>query len=129
VLAREHLPALGRVDLLLEVLETALKVGADVLAGLCPLEQHAEIVTPALERLQQVELDLDAAAPLHDLLRLCLVAPEAGRAYVLFDVGKLLVEAGSFKDASAARILAGSGRRSVVRSRRDRKPMGFSRSG
>ena len=69
--------------------------------GVRPLDEHAEIVGAALQRLPQRLLVFEAPAPLHDFLRFGLVVPETGLAGALFYLGKLFVEAGAFKDASA----------------------------
>jgi len=71
-----------------EHVEAALHVSAHLFAGRGPLEEHAEVVAAPLQRPQQRQLVVDAAAALHDLLRLRLIAPEVGRAYVLFDIGE-----------------------------------------
>jgi hypothetical protein len=101
VLAAEHLVRLGDIDLGLQVVEAPGQVGGDVLSGVGPLDEHAEIVGAALQRAFQRLLVFEAPAPLHDFLRFSLVVPETGLAGPLFYLGKLFVEASGFKDASA----------------------------
>jgi hypothetical protein len=56
VLAAEHLLGFGGVDFGLERVERAFEIGADVLAGLRPFEQHAEIVDLLREVVAQLEI-------------------------------------------------------------------------
>jgi hypothetical protein len=84
VLAAEHLLRLGRFDFLLELVEAAGEIGDDVLAGVPPFEQHAEVVSTPLQRPEERLVLLEPAAPLHDRLRLVLVVPEPGRVDPLF---------------------------------------------
>jgi hypothetical protein len=111
VFAAEHLLRLGRLDLLLELVEAASEIGGDVLAGVDPLEQHAEIVRTPLQRPEERLVFLQPPAALHDLLRLVLVAPERGRVDPLFYVGQLRVEAGTLKGTSGVPPRVGSSRR------------------
>jgi hypothetical protein len=62
VLAAEHLLRLGGVDSALELVEAALEIGIDRLAGGGPLEEDAEVVGTAPQRLAQGEIALDAPA-------------------------------------------------------------------
>jgi hypothetical protein len=101
VLAAEHLLGLGRVDFRLELVEPARQIGADILAGVRPLDQHAEVVGAPLERSPERLIFLQAPATLHHLLCFGLVVPEAGLANPLFDLRELFVETGAIKDASA----------------------------
>ena len=63
-------------DQRLESVEGVLQVLADVLAALHPFHEDPGVVLLGLEALQQVEVGLDALAPLHDLLGRRLVLPE-----------------------------------------------------
>jgi hypothetical protein len=101
VLAAEHLVRLRGVDLRLEVVEAAGQIGGDVFTAIGPLDQHAEIVGSALQGSFERLLIFEPSAPLHDLLRFGLVVPETGLARALLYLGKLFVQAGRFKDASA----------------------------
>ena len=113
VLAAEHLLGLGRVDFLLELVEAALEVGADVLPRIRPFDQHAEVVGAPPERLPQRLVFLQAPAALHHLLRFGLVAPEIRFADALLDAGQLFVEAGTLKDASGVPQPVVRGRRTA----------------
>jgi hypothetical protein len=119
VFAGEHLLALGGVDFLLELVEPALEVAGDLLARARPFEQDPQVVVAPLEGLQQRQVGLDAAAALHDFLRLGLVAPEVRSAYVFFDVGEQLLETCCLKDTSGVPPSDDSGRRTAVRNRRE----------
>ena len=106
VLAPEHLSRLGGFDLLLQLRQALGEIHADVLAGSEPLDQHREIVAATLQRAQQRQVVVDAPPLLHHLLRGRLVAPEAGGAYLGFEIGELGVEACRLKDASAVPPIA-----------------------
>jgi hypothetical protein len=101
VLAAEHLVRLRGVDLRLKVVEATCQIDSDIFAGIGPLDQHAEIIRAALQRSFECLLIFEPSAPLHDFLRVGLVAPEAGLAGALFYLGQLFVQASAFKDASA----------------------------
>jgi hypothetical protein len=101
VLAAEHLVRLRGVDLGLEVVEATGQIGGDIFAGVGPLDQHAEVISAALQRSLERLLIFEAPPPLHDFLRVGLVVPEPGLACPFFYVGKLFVQASGFKDASA----------------------------
>jgi hypothetical protein len=87
VLAAEHLLDLGRLDFLLERFDRSLEIAGDVLALLRPFEQDSKIVEFADQRVAQIELLAQTAAPLERLLRLDLVLPEVGRSDTLLDNG------------------------------------------
>jgi len=101
VLAAEHLVRLRGVHFCLEVVEATGQIGSDIFAGIGPLDEHAEIIGAALQRSLERLLVFEAPPPLHDFLRFGLVVPEAGLAGSLLYLGKLLVQASGFKDASA----------------------------
>ena len=94
VLAAKHLLGLGGVDLLLKLVEAALEIGADVLAGVRPFDQHAEIVGAPPQRLPQRLVVFQAPAALHHLLRVGLVVPEVGFADALLDARRALRRGG-----------------------------------
>jgi hypothetical protein len=66
-----------------------------------------------VKRLEERLVLLEAAAPLHDLLRFVLGVPESGRVDPLLYVCELLFEPGTLKDTSAVPPRAGSGLRVV----------------
>jgi len=105
---------LGRVDFLLERVEAAREIGSDVLAGIRPLDQHAQIVGAPPERLPQRLVFLQTPPALHHLLRFGLVIPEIGLADPLLDAAELFVEAGILKDASVVPRPGVPGRRTVA---------------
>jgi hypothetical protein len=101
VLPAEHLLDLRRLDLRLERVQRALQIGRHVLARLGPLEEHTKIVELANERIAEIDLFAQAAAPLQQLLSFGLVGPEIWRADALLDVGELLGWVRGVKDSSA----------------------------
>jgi hypothetical protein len=103
VLAADHLLDLAGLHFLIERVEALHEVGIDVLAGVRPLDEHAEIVGLFLERVNQVAILLQTAAPLQDLLRFRLVFPEIRRGGFRFELGQFLFGAGCLKDSSADR--------------------------
>ena len=120
VLAAEHLLGLGGLDFLLQLVERRAARSAPTSSPPRPTRRARRGRRCALlQRLAQREVVLDAAPPLHDLLRFGLVVPEVGLGDALLDLGQLLVEAGSLKDASAALRPAGAGLRIAVSGRRD----------
>jgi hypothetical protein len=86
VLAAEHLLGFSALDLLLERLERAFEIRRHILAGLRPLEEHAEIVDLLHEAVAQLEVVGKTALPLKRLLRLGLVVPEGGSGDFLFEL-------------------------------------------
>ena len=72
------------------------------------------IIGPPAQRLLQGPVFLEPSPSLHDLLRLGLIAPEVGLADALLDVGELLVELGTLKDASVVLRPGGPDRRIAV---------------
>jgi hypothetical protein len=87
VLAAEHFPGLDGLDLFFERVERALEVGFDVLTGLRPFEQHAEIVDLPAQAVALFDVFGEAALALECLLRLRLVVPEIRRRDLLFELG------------------------------------------
>jgi hypothetical protein len=102
VLAAQHLLDLGSFHFGVERVERSLQIGGDVLARLGPLEQHAEIVELAAERIAQLDFVAETAAPPQRLLRVGRVLPEIGGGYTRFDRRKLAVRVGGVKDSSAS---------------------------
>jgi len=76
VLATEHLLGLAGIDLGREIVEGAAEVVAHRLASLDPLDEHAEVVELALQRVAELHVLLEPAAALQDLLRVRLILPE-----------------------------------------------------
>jgi hypothetical protein len=101
VLAAEHLLDLGGLDLGLEGVDRALEISADILALLRPLDQHAEIVQLAYQRVAQLDLVREATPALQGLLRRRLILPEVRRRYARFDAGQLARRVSGVKDSSA----------------------------
>jgi hypothetical protein len=103
VLAAEHLLDLGSLDFGLELVETALQIGGDVLAGAGPLDQDAQVGDAAAERVAQLRVLAQAAAALQGALRLLLVLPEVWRRDPRFEGCDLSGVGGAVKDSSAGR--------------------------
>jgi hypothetical protein len=103
VLAREHLLGLGGFHLRLELVEPAGELGGDVLAGGGPLEEHAEVLDPARQRVAQLDVVGEPAPALQRLLGLLRIAPEAGVGNAGFERGQLVGAGGTVKDSSADR--------------------------
>jgi len=103
VRAREHLLGLGRFDLGLELVETALQVAGDVLAGVGPFEQHAEVGNAPGERIAQLGVFAQTALTLQRLLGVLLVVPEIGRGDPRLERGDLGGVGGPVKDSPADR--------------------------
>jgi hypothetical protein len=78
-----------------------------------PFDEDAEIVGALLQRPEELLIVLEAPPLLHHLLRLVLVAPEAGRVDALFYFGELIIDAGALKDTSAVPPRAAAGLRSA----------------
>jgi hypothetical protein len=78
VLAAEHLLDLAGLHFLLERVERLAEFGVDRFAGLCPFDEHGEIVAFLLERPHQIVVLLEAPAALQHLLRFSLIFPEIG---------------------------------------------------
>jgi hypothetical protein len=87
VLAAEHFLGFGGIDLGFNGIEGALEVGADILAGARPFEQHAKVVDLFRKAVAQLEVLGEAALTLESFLRLGLVVPEIRRADLLFELG------------------------------------------
>jgi hypothetical protein len=101
MLAAEHLSRLGRLDVRLELVEAFDEIVFNGLARFGPLDEHAQIVGTALERLADGQLLFEPAPPLQQLLRFGLVLPEVR----VGDAGLDFVELGAVswgvKDSSA----------------------------
>jgi len=103
VLAAEHLFDFAGLHFLIERVKSLDEIRVDVLAGLRPFDEYAEIVTLFPERADQLTILLKAAAPLQDLLRFALILPEIGRGGFRFELIQFLFGAGGLKDSSADR--------------------------
>ena len=102
VLAAEHLADLGALHLPAQVDESRREVSGYVLALLGPLEQHGEIVGLAAQRLGEIEVLLQPAAPLQHALRGGLVVPEVRRGGLPLQLRHLGLDGGGVKDSSAS---------------------------
>jgi hypothetical protein len=85
VLAAQHLLRFAFVHLGGEFVQAAGEVFDDGFARSGPLHEHGEIFDAALERVTEIEVVLEPAAALEQLLRRLLVFPEVGFRYALFD--------------------------------------------
>jgi hypothetical protein len=112
VLAAQHLLDLPGLHFLIEQIERLRELGVHRLAGLGPLDEHAEIVALLLQRDAEIEILFEAAAALQDLLRFGLVFPEIGRGGARLEAGQFVGWMRSFKDSSADRSRGGSNPRS-----------------
>jgi hypothetical protein len=109
VLAAEHLLDLGRLHLRLQLVEPARELVVHGFALLEPLEDDAEVVGGLVELAREVDVLLEAAAPLQDLLRFGLVLPEVGGRDLVLEPGQLLGGTCGLKDNSAGRRRASRG--------------------
>ena len=109
MLAAQDAPGLGGLDLAVEPGQAGLELAEDGLARLPPLDDDAEIVLLARQRIDDVDFLLEPLAALQRALRLGLVAPEFGLGNQLFELGDFVTRAGCLKDNSAARLPAASG--------------------
>jgi hypothetical protein len=103
VLPAEHLLDLSGLDFLIERLQGLSEFGVDGFAGLGPFDEHAEIVALFFQRSDEIEILLQAATALQDLLGVSLVFPEIGRGRARLEAGQLLRRFSGFKDNSADR--------------------------
>ena len=122
VLAAEHLARLGKLDVALEVVQALEEIRFDRLARPGPLDEDAEVVAAARQRLGERQLVFDAASALQQLLRLGLVLPEVrlgnARLYAIqFSAG-----ASGVKDSSADRRCVSPDPGSALPARRERTP-------
>ena len=131
VLPRQQRADLEAADLALQVGQLGVGLGLGALVVLLGghLEQHAEVVEPAAQRLDAVDVALHRRQPGGDLLRLGRVVPQVGLAGLrlevrqldaqprqvehLLDAGQRGVEGGEVGTAvgghDRARLVAGSG--------------------
>jgi hypothetical protein len=103
VLAAQHLLDLAGLHFLVEHVECTRDFVVDGLARLGPFDEHCQVVALCPERAHEIELLLEPAAALQDLLRFSLVFPEIGRGGARFEAVQLVFRAGGFKDNSADR--------------------------
>jgi len=99
VLAPEHLLELRALHRLLEGVEGRGNVLLDVFAALQPLDEDAGVVLLPLEPLQEVEVGLQALAPLEDLLGRLGVLPEVLGRQAALDLVQLAAELVGLKDS------------------------------
>jgi hypothetical protein len=110
VFAAQHLLDFTRLDLGLEAIEPLRQVGRHVLAGLRPLDQHADVVDALLQCIPQLQVLADALPALQRGLRLGLLVPEVRRADARLETAQFLVQSCGVKDNSAGRRPASAGR-------------------
>jgi hypothetical protein len=103
VLPSEHLFRLARLDFAAELIERAREIVENRLARLGPLDEDAQILDAALQRLAQVAVVLEPAPALQELLRRRLVFPEIGISGALLYLGEFICGASRVKDGSADR--------------------------
>jgi hypothetical protein len=101
VLTPEHLLDLGGFHFGFEGFERPLQISDYVLARLGPLEEHAQIVELAGQRVAQLEFFTETAASPEGFLRFGLVLPEIGSGNAFFYRGELAARVGRVKDSSA----------------------------
>jgi hypothetical protein len=106
VLAAEHLLDFTGVHHSRKLLETGGEIGKHVLALPRPFHQHAHVLGALGERGDEVDLFLDAAAPLKDLLGLGLVVPEIRSGRAGFYAGQFFCGVRGLKDNSGDRTRA-----------------------
>jgi hypothetical protein len=122
VLAAQHLLRLAGVDLPTELVEAALEIIDDRLAGLPPLDEDGKVLDTAPQRIAEGAILLQPAAALEQLLRARLVLPEVRRADAFFYLLELFVRAGGVKDSSAGRRRGAPDPRTCEAGRRIRWP-------
>jgi hypothetical protein len=113
VLAAKHLLCLGRLDLLLQLVEGTLEIRPYVLSRVGPLDEDSQIVATAPQRLGERTIFLEPTPTLHDLLGFGLIAPEVRACNALPYLDELIVQAGGLKGASAVPPPCGSGLRTA----------------
>ena len=84
-----------------QLVEPAAQLFANLLALLGPLHEHGQVAHAALQRGAQLDVLLETAAPLQDLLGLGLILPEVGGRRARFERGELIGRACNLKDSSA----------------------------
>jgi hypothetical protein len=109
VLAAEHLLDLGRLHLLLQLVESVSELLVDGFALLEPLEDDTEVVGGLVEPARELDVLLEPAPALQDLLRLGLIFPEIRRGEPLLETAQFLGGACGLKDSSAGRRRASRG--------------------
>jgi hypothetical protein len=109
VLAAQHLAGLGLLDVRLELVEPLQEVAVDGFTGLRPLDQDAEIVGAALQRLAGRQFLVQAPAALEQFLGLGGILPEVGMRDAGLDLLELRAMARLVKDSSADRRPASRG--------------------
>jgi hypothetical protein len=120
VLAAQHLLHFARLDEAGERLDAFRQLRLDVLALPGPVDEHAKVVGFRLQRGNQLDVFLDAAAPLEDFLRFDLVVPEAGLRSPGFYLRELVGWAWGLKDSSGDRRSALQGPDIVGSAHRER---------
>jgi hypothetical protein len=120
VFAAEHLSRLGELDIALKIVEALQQIRFDRLARLGPLDEDAEIVAATRQGFSERQFVFDAAAPLKELLRLCLIFPEVWFGDAGLDAVELGARTGRVKDSSADRKSVSPDPGSAAPARRER---------
>jgi hypothetical protein len=102
-LTREHRPDLAGLDVLRQSLEDPGEILGDLLALARPFDQDAGVVDLLPQRLRELLVLLDPAAPLQRLLRVRLVLPEVGLGDPRFELAEVLRQARFVKAPSGDR--------------------------
>jgi hypothetical protein len=123
VLAAEDALRLRGLDPLLEPVEPRGEVGGDVFPGGGPLGQHSQVGFLLPDRFGEVDVVLEPAPALQDLLGFGLVLPEVGLADQRLEAVGLVTRAFGLKDTSAAPRIASRGRRAGGRDLPLRMPL------
>jgi hypothetical protein len=110
VLAAEHLAGLGRLDVGLELVDPPGQIGVYRLPRFSPLDEDAEVVCAALQRLGERQFVGQPAAALLQLLCFGVVLPEVGVERLLVNAFELGAVSWDVKDSSADRRNASPGR-------------------
>jgi hypothetical protein len=109
VLAAQHLAGFGLLDVRLEFVEAFQQLAIDGFPGLRPLDQDAEIVGAALQRLTAGQLLVQTAAALEQLLCFRGILPEVRMRDASLDFLELRPVARFVKDSSGDRRPASRG--------------------
>jgi hypothetical protein len=108
VLAAEHLLRLTGVDFGRQPVERAPEIVGDRLPRLGPFREDRQVLQPRVERVPELEIFLEAAAALQELLGRRLILPEIREGDFFFYLLELVRGACGVKDSSAGQRPVGS---------------------